>query len=335
MANARFQSNGVDALVDAIAKQRDNAEDVRERVWAAAWARSYQDVVVALPVPDCELKGNVVYARDFPSGRSLICLDTGEQFAGFYDWFESVPVGSRARMVPVFGAKQQWTLKATSILGCGLVLRFDEPASPVRAVGPSWVERLRNCLQTIRDGEVAVRKRIEYERSALQFKTEPPSFRSEMEDADKALRERVLQSGYDEDEKKQIAKIKTQEAMQAFVAARNKRLVDLYRSEVLKFREQIPELRAEYDKRYGEYVAFRQAIDHFNEVDARSRSITEQSLKSSQQLDAVEQAIFNVKPVALEEIEENPRARFGEIVSTIDLLYELVPKRLQRVASAS
>jgi hypothetical protein len=335
VANARFQSNGLDVLVDAIVTQRESPEDTRERVWAAAWARGYQEIHVATPMPEVEIKGNVVYAREFPSGRSLICVDAGDVFVGFYDWFEPVPVGSRVRMTPEFGKKNTWSMKASAMVGCGLAIRFDESASPVRAVGPSWVDRLRACMQSIRDNELAVRKRIEVERSALQFKTEPPPFRSEMEEADKALRERVLQSGYTEDEKRQIAKIKTQEAMQAFVAARNKRLVDIYRAEVLKFREQIPELRAAYDQRYAEYVAFRQAIDHFNEVDARSRSITDQSMRSAQQLDAIEQAILNVRPVALEEVEENPRARFGEIVSTIDLLFELVPKRLQNVASAS
>ena len=161
---------------------------------------------------------------------------------------------------------------------------------------------------SVRDGEAAVRNRIQQERNALKFVTEPTAFRAEMEDADKALRERVLQSGYTEDEKKQVAKIKTQEAMQAFVAARNKRLVDLYRVEVVKFREQIPELRAAWDARYEEYVNFRQAINHFNEVDERSRSITETVLRSMALLDPIEAACLNVRAdVARRGRRERPR----------------------------
>ena len=334
VATARFQSNGVDALIDAIVKHQERPEDARDRIWQVAWARGYQDVLIALPVPDTKIEGHVVYSREFPSGRGLVVVDTGEQAVGFYDWIEAPPAGSRVRLLPNLGQKSEWSLKASAIVGCGLVIRFDE-AAPMRVVGASWVDRLRGCLASIRDAELAVRKRIEQERGALVFVQEPPSFRSEMEEADKALRERVLQSGYTEEEKRQVAKIKSQVEMAAFVAARNKRLVDLYRVEVVTFREQIPELRAAWDKRYDAYVNFRQAINHFNEVDERSRSITETVLRTMALLDPIEAAVLNVRADALEEVEENARARFGEIVSTIELLYELVPKRLQQVASAS
>jgi hypothetical protein len=334
VAIARFQSNGVDALIDAIVKHQERPEDARDRMWQVAWARGYQDVFIAVPVPDTKIEGHVVYARGFPSGRGLVVLDTGDQAVGFYDWIEAPPAGSRVRLTPNSGQKSEWTLKASAIIGCGLTVRFDEPA-PMRGVGPSWLDRLRACLQSIRDAEYAVRKRIEQERGALVFMQEPPSFRSEMEEADKALRERVLQSGYSEDEKRQVAKIKDQSAMAAFVAARNKRLVDLYRVEVVTFREQIPELRAEWDKRYEAYVNFRQAINHFNEVDERSRSITDTVMRAAALLDPIEAAVLNVRADGLEEVEENARARFGEIVATVELLYELVPKRLQQVASAS
>jgi hypothetical protein len=263
-----------------------------------------------------------------------VCVDTGEQAVAFYDWIDVPPPASRVRVTPLFSQRANWSLKASAIVGCGLSVRFDE-AAPTLRVAPSWIDRLRACLVSVRDGEQMVRNRIQQERNALKFVIEPTAFRTEMEDADKALRERVLQSGYTEDEKKQVAKIKTQEAMQGFVAARNKRLVDLYRVEVVKFREQIPELRAAWDARYEEYVNFRQAINHFNEVDERSRSITETVLRSMTLIDPIESACLNVRADALEEVEENARARFGELVATIDLLYELVPKRLQKVASAS
>lgn len=334
MANPKFQSNGVDTVIDDIVKHQEQPEDAREKLWQVAWQRGYQDVFAATPVPDSKIDGHVLYSREFPSGRGLVAVDTGEQAVAFYDWIDVPPPGSRVRVTPNFGQRSDWVLKASAIIGCGLTVRFDE-AAPAMRVAPSWVDRLRACLQAVREGEQAVRNRIQQERNALKFINEPPSFRSEMEEADKTLRERVLQSGYTEDEKKQVAKIKTQEAMQAFVAARNKRLVDLYRVEVVKFREKIPELRAEWDKRYEEYVAFRQAINHFNEVDERSRSITETSIRSSALLDPIEAACLNVRADALEEVEANARARFGELVATIDLLYELVPKRLQKVASAS
>ena len=334
MATARFQSNGVDALIDAIVKHQDRPEDARDRMWQVVWARGYADLFTAAPMADAKIDGHVVFARDFPSGRGLVVVDTGEQAVGIYDFIEAPPAGSRVRLTPASGQKSEWTLKASAIIGCGLSIRFDE-AAPMRLVGASWIDRIRACLASIRDAELAVRKRIEVERSALVFVQEPPSFRSEMEEADKALRERVLQSGYSDEEKRVVAKIKSQSEMAAFVAARNKRLVDLYRIEVVTFREQIPELRAAWDKRYEEYVNFRQAINHFNEVDERSRSISDTVQRTAALLGPIEAAVLNVRADALEEVEENARARFGEIVSTIELLFELVPRRLQQVASAS
>jgi len=117
------------------------------------------------------------------------------------------------------------------------------------------------------------------------------------------------------------------------VAMRNKRLVEEYRAEVVRFREQIPELRAAHDKKMEEYAEFRKAIDLCNSVDASSRSITDASLKASEMLATIETAVLNVKAVGLSRIEENPKANFHEIIATIELLFELLPKRLQRSAA--
>jgi hypothetical protein len=67
----------------------------------------------------------------------------------------------------------------------------------------------------------------------------------------------------------------------------------------------------------------------------RSRATTDASLKASEMLSVIETAVLNVKAVDLEDIEENPKANFHEIVATIELLFELLPKRLQRSAAAN
>jgi predicted S18 family serine protease len=151
-----------------------------------------------------------------------------------------------------------------------------------------------------------------------------------MEEADKALREAVLSSGYTDEEAKALARAKTPDAVQRLVAARNKHLVDLYRAQVVEFRARIPQLRAEWDRKMDAYAAFRNAIDRFNNVDTTSRSITDESMRCTQMLDTIEAASLNVHVADLSRVEADPRAHFTEISSTIELLFDLVPKRVQR-----
>ncbi|MGA2394022.1 MAG: hypothetical protein ABSH03_11855, partial [Candidatus Lustribacter sp.] len=103
---------------------------------------------------------------------------------------------------------------------------------------------------------------------------------------------------------------------------------------VTAFRAQIPELRAEYDKKMEAYAEFRKQIDRCNETDGSSRSVTDASLRATAQLETIEQAVLNVQAKGLDRIEENPRRNFSEIIQTIDLLFELLPKRLQKPAAS-
>lgn len=334
MANIRFQTNGVDVLIDAIVTANEDPGDIRDRVWAVAWARGYQDVMIPLPTPETKIEGHVVLARGYDSGRAVVLIDDGERLVGTYEHYDIPPLGARVRLVPMYGHQtNQWSLRVLAALGCGLLIRFDE--SERRATDVGWVDRLRTCLANVREHEQRVRKQIEQQRRTLTFVTAPSSFRSEMERADKELREAVLAGGYTPEESKALQKAKSPEATQKIIAARNKRLVDAYRMEVVRFREQIPALRVEWDAKVEAYTAFRNGIDHLNDTDAASRSITETSQRVSASLDAIEAAALNVRVMDLNAVEADPRGRFHEIVSTIDLLFELVPKHMQRVNAAA
>lgn len=329
MANPRFQSNGVDVLIDGISAAGEVAGDIRERMWQVAWARGYQDVVVPIPVPDVKIDGFCVLAQHFGKRRTMVLVDDGEQLIGLLDELDEPPLGAKVRMQPLYGTSAHWGFKVLATLGCGLSIRFDDDH-----VDSGWLDRLKKCLSDIREGEVALRRQIEIERGKIEFVLPPTPFRVEMEKADKEIRDRVTAGGYTDEESRMLARAKNNQAEIAkVIAMRDKRLVDAYRVEVTAFRAQIPELRAEYDKKMEAYAEFRRLIDHCNETDSASRAVTDASLRATSQLETIEQAVLNVRANDLERIEANPRQHFSEIIQTIDLLFELLPKRLQKPAA--
>jgi hypothetical protein len=331
MANPRFQSNGVDLLIDGLLAAGETAGDIRERLWQVAWARGYQDVVVPIPVPDVKIEGFCVLTQSFSAHRTLVCIDDGEQLIGLVDDLGEAPMGAKVRMQPLYGTSAQWSIKVLSTLGCSLQIRFDDDH-----VESAWLERLKNCLSVIREGEVALRRQIELDRRNIVFVLPPTPFRVEMEKADKEIRDRVTGGGYTDEEARALARAKNNQAeADKVVAARNKRLVEAYRIEVTEFRARIPELRAEFDKKMDVYAEFRKQIDRCNETDGASRAVTDATLRATQQLETIQAAVLNVRATDLDRIEENPRRHFTELIQTIDLLFELLPKRLQKATAAS
>jgi hypothetical protein len=329
MATARFQSNGVDLIIDGLLAAGETAGDIRDRMWQVAWARGYQDILVPLPVPDVVIQGFCVLTQQFSPTRTLVVIDDGEELVGLVDKMDAPPLGAKVRLLPLYGVTAAWTTKTLATLGCGLQIRFDDDHAD-----SNWVDRLKQCLHNIRENEVAVRRQIEIDRRNIVFVTPPAPFRVEMEAADKEIRERVTGGGYTDDEMKALNRAgKNQDAVDKVVAARNKRLVDAYRAEVVEFRARIPELRAEFDKKMEAYAEFRKQVDRCNETDSASRSVTDASLRATQQLESIEQAVLNVHAVDLDRVEENPRRYFTELMQTIDLLYEILPKRLQKPAA--
>ena len=329
MANPRFQSNGVDLLIDGLMAAGEIAGDIRERMWQVAWARGYQDVAVPIPVPDVRIDGFCVLTQHFSKQHTMVLVDDGEQLVGLVDQIEEPPLGAKVRMQPLYGTSAHWGFKVLATLGCGLVIRFDDDH-----VDSGWIDRLKNCLNEIREGEVVLRRQIEIDRGNIEFVLPPTPFRVEMEKADKEIRDRVTAGGYTDEEAKMLARAKNNQAEVAkVIAIRDKRLVDAYRIEVTAFRAQIPELRAEYDKKMEAYAEFRKQIDRCNETDGSSRSVTDASLRATAQLETIEQAVLNVHAKDLERVEENPRKHFSEIIQTVDLLFELLPKRLQKPAA--
>jgi hypothetical protein len=330
MANARFQSNGVDLMIDALSAAGETPGDIRERLWQIAYARGYSDVMIPIQVPDVKIEGFCVLSHQFSKHRTMVIIDDGEQLIGVSDDIPPPPNGSKLRILPLYGTAAHWIVKVIAQLGCGLSIRFDDDHGDAR-----WIERLKACLESIREDEAATRRQVDMDRRNVEFVLPPEPFRVEMERADKEIRDRVTGGGYTEEEQRLLARARNNQGeADKVVERRNKRLIEAYREETVAFRARMPELRAEYDRRMEAYNTYRNAVDRCNEVDGASRSVTEGSLRASHQLEMIEQAELNVHASGLERIEEAPRRFYGEIIQTIDLLFELLPKRLQKAAAS-
>jgi hypothetical protein len=330
MANARFQSNGVDLLIDGLLAAGETPGDIRDRLWQVAWARGYQDLMVPLQVPDVKIEGYCVLSHRFSAHKTLVCIDDGEELVGVLDDLDAPPLGARVRMLPLYGTSAHWTIKTLALIGCGLSVRFGDDH-----VESGWLERLKAALAAVRENELGVRRQVDLDRRTIEFVLPPEPFRTEMERADKEIRERVTGGGYTEDEQRALARAKNNQAeADKVVERRNKRLIEAYREEVTAFRAKMPELRAAYDRRMDAYNEYRTLVDRCNEIDGASRSVTESSLRATQQLETIESASLNVHADGLERIEDQPRRHFAEIIQTVDLLFELLPKRLQKPAAS-
>jgi hypothetical protein len=330
MANARFHSNGVDLMIDALSAAGETPGDIRERLWQIAYARGHSDVMIPVQIPDVKIEGFCVLSHQFSERRTMVVIDDGSQLIGVIDDLPPPPNGSKLRVLPLYGSAAHWTVKVIAELGCGLSIRFDNDHADSR-----WNQRLKAALESIRDDEAAIRRQIDIDRRNIEFVLPPEPFRVELERADKEIRDRVTSGGYTAEEQRRLARAKNNQAeADKVVERRNKRLIEAYREETIAFRAKMPELRAEYDRRMDAYNTYRNAVDRCNEVDGASRSVTEGSLRATHQLEMIEQAELNVHATGLERIEENPRRYYAEIIQTVDLLFELLPKRLQKAAAS-
>ncbi len=118
-----------------------------------------------------------------------------------------------------------------------------------------------------------------------------------MEKADKEIRDRVTSGGYTEEEAKALARAKNNQAeADKVVAARNKRLVDAYRVEVIE----LPRADSRAARRVRQEDGRVRASSASRSTAATrptapAAPITDATLRATQQLEAIEGAVLNVR----------------------------------------
>jgi hypothetical protein len=335
MPHALHQSRGIETLANRLRELRVPLGDLPGCLRQAAWARGWDDVAIPDPNQPDAIRGHVVFARALSSGHALILVDDGRRAIGFCERISPPTVGAKVIVTPTHGTiGLQWSLTVIAELGCNLSVNFSDSAGSGHPQSDeTWVEHLQYCLHVVRVEQWDRLREIDRERAELAFVSPVPSFAAECEREEQELRQQILATPYTEQERILIASIKRPDELTAFVAERNRELLERYAHELLIIHEHIEERAAAHASRATSYESFRARIDELNELDARARRIGERSLRASSHLEAIGHTTLDVRAGDLRPYMNQPLKYCEEIIATIELLFELLPQNIAQLAA--
>jgi hypothetical protein len=324
--HARFVGSGVQPLVDAVKAAGGDPGDLRAVVWQATWARGYEDVVAPAPAVRLKEEGFVVFSRAITRDRYATIVDTTHALWALIARGPLPPAGSRVRIVPAINAGEiGWDVTVLETLSSGITVRFGAKLGETN----EWANHVRDALGRIAQSEVDRRKAIVAERRAL-VQIEPiRPLGEELEALQEAIRQR-LEAETAGTPAQRAAFEKGNEKQRKAILEEIKALrLSRYNEEIARLREQVPELTAAYEKRKAANVAARTVVSELEEASSRSRSVSEHVQTVENQLRAVETAGLLVS-ADLERLDALGSADFVDLAQTIELLYDLIPRRAEK-----
>jgi hypothetical protein len=329
--HARFVGSGVQPLVDAVKAAGGEPGDLRAAVWQATWARGYEDVVAPAPAVRLKEEGFVVFARSIVAHRYATIIDTGHALWALVGRGVLPPLGARVRIVPAIVQHQiEWDISILETLGLGLTIRFGAKAGETSA----WIDKLREALARIAEAEVERRKAIVVERRALVTIEPVKAFRDELELQQEALRQRVDAETAGTPEERVAFQRGNEKQRKAIVDECKARRLRRYNEELARLRERIPELAAAHEKRLASNGASRAAVAELEDAASRSRGVTERVGTVETHLTAIGAGdlLVNADHDALDALGV---ADFNELARTVELLYDVIPRRAQKRSNAA
>lgn len=326
--HARFVGSGVQPLVDAVKAAGGDPGDLRAVVWQATWARGYEDVVAPAPAVRLKEDGFVVFARSIAAQRYAAIVDTGHALWALITRGDMPPLGARVRIVPAMIRHEiEWDITVLETLGLGLTIRFGAKAGETS----EWTFKLREALARIAQAEVERRRAIVNERRALVAIEPVKPLREELDALQEALRQRVDAETAGTPDERTAYEHSNEKQRKAIVEECKARRLRRYHEELSLLRARVPELTAAHEKRLAATVASRAAVAELEETASRSRGVTERVGTVEHQLAAIEAAglLVYADHDALDAIGAHD---FNELSHTVELLYDLIPRRTQKRA---
>ncbi len=321
--HARFVGSGVQPLVDAVKAAGGEPGDLRAVVWQATWARGYEDVVAPAPAARLKEEGFVVFSRPINGNRYAAIVDTTRALWALVSRGVAPPLGSRVRIVPAFiEGEIGWEVTVLETLGLGLKVRF----GPKQHETTAWVDHLHNALERIAEAEIERRRAIVAERRALITVEPVKPFREELEAMQEAIRQRVDAETSGSPEERLAFERGNEKQRKAIIEELKARRLKRYNDELALLRERIPELAAINEQRQKAVAENRAAVAELEDAASRSRGISERVNTVENQVDAVAAAglLVTADLTLLDNLSGND---FNEIAATVELLYDLIPRR--------
>jgi hypothetical protein len=325
--HARFVGSGVQPLVDAVKAAGGEPGDLRAVVWQATWARGYEDVVAPAPAVRLKEEGFVVFARAIASRRYATIVDTGHALWAVVARGLMPPLGARVRIVPAIVQHEiEWDITVLETLGLGLQIRFGAKGGETG----EWIVKLREALGRIAVAEVERRKAIVVERRALVNIEPVKPFREELDALHEALRHRIDTETAGTAEERTAYERGNEKQRKAIVDECKARRVRRYNEELASLRARVPELTAAHEQRLAATIASRAAVAELEDAASRSRGVTERVGTVENQLVAIEAAGGLLVNADLDTLDALGAHDFSELSRTVELLYDLIPRRAQK-----
>jgi hypothetical protein len=324
--HARFVGSGVQPLVDAVKAAGGEPGDLRAVVWQATWARGYEDVVAPAPAVRLKEEGFVVFARSIAAQRYATIIDTSHALWAVIARGNMPPLGSRVRIVPAMVQHEiEWNIAVLETLGLGLTIRFGAKAGETS----DWIVKLREAITRIARAEVERRKAIVIERRALVTIEPVKHFRDELDALHEELRHRVDAETAGTAEERAAYERGNEKQRKTIVEDCKARRLRRYNEELALLRARVPELTAAHEKRLAANGASRAAVAELEDAASRSRGVTERVGTVEHQLAAIEAAglLVSADHDGLDALGAHD---FNELARTVELLYDLIPRRAQK-----
>ncbi len=323
---AGLVGTGIQPLIDVVKASGADPGDLRAVVWQATWARGYEDVVAPVPALRLKEEGFVVYARRIGADKYAAIVDTAHALWALVATGDLPPAGARVRVVPAFGRTEAgWDVTVLETLGIGLTVRFGGRNGETH----SWAEHVRTALNRIVDAEADRRKAIVAERRNFVAADLILPFREEIDALHEQIRVRTEAETAATPQERAAYERGNEKQRKAIIEDCKVRRINRYQEEVKALRARIPELQTAYDKRVAANAEVRAAVSELEDAALRSRCVSERIGTVEKQLTAIEASNLLVTGDA-ERLEALTSRDFEEIAQTVELLHDLIPRRVQK-----
>ena len=327
---ARPVGHGIQPLVEAVLSAGGNPDAIRTAAWHAAWARGYDDVIIPAIELGLRAEGSLIVVQPIGDARFAAIVDTGSQLWAINIAGHAPLAGARVHVAPsnhdVSGA---WDAKVIDALTLGFHVAFEQRSS---SPDLRWMQPFKDAMHRVRESETHRRRSIDHSRATLPTMEVVPSVHDLLATMQEELRERIkIETAPNSSERARFERANAKER-EKIAAGNNATRAKRFEEEAAKIQASVPGALADREAKLARTEETRLAIQHLEDVTARSRAITERTHHLDRHLDAIASSNLHVGmegDVCANIVEESV---FHEVARNIELLHALIPRHQEKTA---